>query len=180
MYAKGKEVLLMGKAQYGWRLWSNWFRSAPWILIILFTPFLQKLGGYLYWAFPSVSIPAKGFQIMDNYINVLTIERYAPSGNVKFKIPKSKKVCYFSIFVHSFWGHLEKSFGWKFIYRLTKLSSYQLAVTPGAIVIKCFSLVTDDEALKVRAFDLGNPLRQVLEFEGKAKANPIGASILLG
>jgi hypothetical protein len=55
-----------------------------------------------------------------------------------------------------------------------------LAVTPGAIVIKCFSLVTDDEALKVRAFDLGNPLRQVLEFEGKAKANPIGASILLG
>jgi len=48
-------------------------------------------------------------------------------------------------------------------------------VTPGVNVIKLFSFVTDDEALKARVFVLGNPFQSVLEFESKARANPIVA-----
>jgi hypothetical protein len=48
-------------------------------------------------------------------------------------------------------------------------------VTPGVNVIKLFSFVTEDEANKLECFSLVTVSGQVLEFEGKARANPIGA-----
>jgi hypothetical protein len=47
-------------------------------------------------------------------------------------------------------------------------------VQSGVHVIKLFSFITDDEAQKARGRGLGNPFQLGVEFEGKAKANPIG------
>jgi hypothetical protein len=46
---------------------------------------------------------------------------------------------------------------------------------PGVNVIKLFSFITDDEANKLEGLPLETLSSLILEFEGKARANPIGA-----
>ncbi len=54
-------------------------------------------------------------------------------------------------------------------------SQHHLQLQPGVTVIKRFSFITDDEANKLVGFPLETLSSQVLEFEGKARINPIGA-----
>jgi hypothetical protein len=48
-------------------------------------------------------------------------------------------------------------------------------VDPGVNVIKLFSFITDDEAYRLEGLPLETLSSQALEFEGKARAKPIGA-----
>jgi hypothetical protein len=53
-------------------------------------------------------------------------------------------------------------------------------LTPGVNVIKLFSFVTDNEAQKARGFAIRNPFQSGLEFEGKARVNPLSDASFLG
>ena len=50
-----------------------------------------------------------------------------------------------------------------------------IKLTPGVNVIKLFSFVTDDKPNKLEVSSMETLFSQVLEFDGKARANPIGA-----
>jgi hypothetical protein len=56
---------------------------------------------------------------------------------------------------------------------VTKKKKSFAASPPGVNVIKHFFFVTDDEANKLKGLPLETLSSQVLEFEGKAIANPI-------
>jgi hypothetical protein len=45
---------------------------------------------------------------------------------------------------------------------------------PGVNVIKLFSFITDDKAYKLECLSFETLSNQVLEFEGKTRANPFG------
>jgi hypothetical protein len=50
---------------------------------------------------------------------------------------------------------------------------------PGVNIINHFSFITDDETYKLEGLSLKTLSSQVLEFEGKARANLLGAPCFL-